>query len=157
MAMATTIQSFLISTCLLIFRVLVVNFGLFFQSTVAVACQVLFLAVYPFSKKSFRQLMFYLMRSWSGNLVLLIQWFAPTTFVLTFDKSCGSLSDNIQHTENGVCINMPERVVLTSNHQVSNSRRKERPLTCANRPMQTGFIFGAWLTLLKLMDTSRSF
>lgn len=110
-------------------QILVVNFGLFFQTTVVFGCQLLFLVIYPNSKKTFRKIMLYLMRLWSQNLVLLIQWFAPTTFVLTFDKSCGPLSDNIQHTEKGIHLHMPERVILTSNHQVKKKKKRKLVVT----------------------------
>ncbi|KAF1797084.1 hypothetical protein FB192DRAFT_1291526 [Mucor lusitanicus] len=61
------------------------------------------------------------MRTWSENLVLLIQWFAPTKCIMTFDESCGSMQDIVQKDVKTGDVNglvFPERIIVTSNHQI---------------------------------------
>lgn len=59
---------------------------------------------------------------WSQNLVALVQWFAPASVVMTFDKkSCGDLEDVVQKdTKSGDISKLlfPERIIVTANHQV---------------------------------------
>ncbi|GAN10062.1 hypothetical protein MAM1_0317c09597 [Mucor ambiguus] len=62
-----------------------------------------------------------MMHLWSQNLVVLIQWFAPTNFVMTFDESCGSMQDIVQKDTKTGDVNgliFPKRIIVTSNHQI---------------------------------------
>lgn len=119
-----------------IMQILFVNFGLFFQSTCCVLGQLFSLFIYPFSFKLYRQYIAFMMRTWSENLVLLIQWFAPTKCIMTFDESCGSMQDIVQKDVKTGDVNglvFPERIIVTSNHQVNINRRHfscARMLTC---------------------------
>lgn len=102
-------------------QILFVNFGLFFQSTCTVLTLLLSVLIYPFSFKRYRQFIAYAMRAWSLNLVALIQWFAPANIMMTFDSNCGNMDDIIERnlsTENISKLMLPERLILTANHQV---------------------------------------
>lgn len=108
-----------------IMQILFVNFGLFFQSTCCVLGQLFSLLIYPFSFKLYRQYIAFTMHAWSQNLVALIQWFAPANLVMTFDQSCGSMQDIVQKDTKTGKVNgfvFPERIIVTSNHQVNTSR-----------------------------------
>ncbi|KAI8057545.1 uncharacterized protein B0P05DRAFT_559678 [Gilbertella persicaria] len=101
-----------------LFQILVVNFGLFFQSTTVVLTQLFSLCIYPFSYDYYRMFIGYTMRMWSQNLVAIVQWFAPADIVFTVDPSCGSIvkKDEQGHTR----LVLPQRAIFTANHQVSN-------------------------------------
>lgn len=103
-----------------ILQILFVNFGLFFQSTCVVFTQLFSLFIYPFSFKNYRHFISYTMRMWSQNLVALVQWFAPANIVMTFDESCGSLSEIIKDGD-VASLTFPERIIVTANHQVKSN------------------------------------
>ncbi|GAA5807820.1 hypothetical protein MFLAVUS_001199 [Mucor flavus] len=61
------------------------------------------------------------MRMWSQNLVALVQWFAPSDIVMTFDQSCGELDDIIRKdskTGDITSLVFPKRIVAIANHQI---------------------------------------
>ncbi|KAI9366650.1 hypothetical protein BD770DRAFT_417390 [Pilaira anomala] len=61
------------------------------------------------------------MRMWSQNLVALVQWFAPSDIVMTFDNSCGDLNDIIQKdskTGDITSLIFPKRIIAIANHQI---------------------------------------
>lgn len=58
---------------------------------------------------------------WSQNLIALVQWFAPSDIVMTFDNSCGDLNDIIQKdskTGDITSLIFPKRIIAIANHQV---------------------------------------
>lgn len=106
-----------------IIDILIVNFGLFFQSTCVVFTQVFSIFIYPFSYKHYRRFIGYTMRQWSQNLVAIVQYFAPTDLVFTFDDSCGESMDEILlKDEKGMVkgLSFPNRIIAIANHQVSS-------------------------------------
>jgi hypothetical protein len=63
------------------------------------------------------------MRQWSQNLVAIVQYFAPTDLVFTFDDSCGESMDEILlKDEKGMVkgLSFPNRIIAIANHQVSS-------------------------------------
>ncbi|PHZ15791.1 uncharacterized protein RHIMIDRAFT_198584 [Rhizopus microsporus ATCC 52813] len=101
-------------------QILFVNFGLFFQSTCIVFTQLFSLILYPFSYKLYRQFISYTMRMWSQNLIALVELFAPSEYVLTFDKSCGPVQDILQSDDSNhiTGLHLPERMIVIANHQI---------------------------------------
>lgn len=112
-----------------IMQILFVNFGLFFQSTCIVFTQLFSLLLYPFSYKLYRQFISYTMRMWSQNLIALVELFAPSEYVLTFDKSCGPVQDILQSDDSNhiTGLHLPERMIVIANHQV---KKKSIPPVC---------------------------
>ena len=102
-------------------QILVVNFGLFFQSTCTVILLLFSVFIYPFSFKHYRKFISYAMNIWSQNLVALIEWFAPANIVMSFDSSCGNMNDIVTRdsaTGSISKLTFPERIIVTANHQV---------------------------------------
>ena len=66
------------------------------------------------------------MRVWHRHSVLLCQWFAPTTLVVSFEKEGpGRFTDDeieemVQKDAKGkvVALHLPQKMVLIANHQV---------------------------------------
>ncbi|KAF7724649.1 hypothetical protein EC973_000821 [Apophysomyces ossiformis] len=72
------------------------------------------------------------MRMWSENLVALVQFFAPSNLVLTFDESCScaartdgvkvlnDVEELLSRNEKGEIsgLSFPDRIIVTANHQI---------------------------------------
>ncbi|CAO3660005.1 unnamed protein product [Rhizopus stolonifer] len=60
------------------------------------------------------------MRAWSQSLVALVEHFAPTEFVFSFDKNCGPVEDIVQldSLNKIIGLNLPERMIAIANHQI---------------------------------------
>lgn len=103
-----------------IVQILFINFSLFFQSTCVVLTQFLSLLLYPFSHELYYQSISYTMRTWSQSLIAIVEYFAPTQFVLSFDENCGPVEDILQldDSKNVIGLNFPERMIAIANHQV---------------------------------------
>ncbi|CAO3614333.1 unnamed protein product [Cunninghamella echinulata] len=122
-------------------NILVVNFGLFYQSTCVVFAQYLSLPFYYFNWSLYVQYIAYTMRIWSQSLIAVVQYFAPADLVLTFDKSCINNNNSIQNSttttttktetpaaadklfelnNQGVLkkLFLPKRIIVTANHQI---------------------------------------
>ncbi|CAO3621146.1 unnamed protein product [Cunninghamella blakesleeana] len=112
-------------------NILVVNFGLFYQSTSVVFAQYLSLPFYYFNWPLYVEYISYTMRIWSQSLIAVVQYFAPADLVLTFDKSCINKEDNttpaVKSMDHLLELNkqgdlekllLPERIIVTANHQI---------------------------------------
>lgn len=118
-------------------NILVINFGLFFQTTCVLLGQILSLPLYYFGPRHiYLGYITYVLELWSQTLVAVIQYFAPSSMVLTLDDSClrtdndtNSLSTTktldtlIQRNDKGdiTKLEFPERIIVTINHQVSTT------------------------------------
>ncbi|CAO3587450.1 unnamed protein product [Absidia cylindrospora] len=112
-------------------NILVVNFGLFFQTTCVLLGQILSLPLYYFGPRHiYLQYITYVLELWSQTLVAVIQYFAPSSMVITMDDSClrdsndinspsATLDTLIQRNNNGTITKLvfPERIIVTINHQ----------------------------------------
>ncbi|KAG0774980.1 hypothetical protein G6F22_013644 [Rhizopus arrhizus] len=60
------------------------------------------------------------MRTWSQSLIAIVEYFAPTQFVLSFDENCGPVEDILQldDSKNVIGLNFPERMIAIANHQI---------------------------------------
>lgn len=139
-----------------VFKILFINFGLFFQSTCVVFTQLFSLLLYPFSYKRYRQFIAYTMRAWSQSLVALVEHFAPTEFVFSFDKSCGPVEDIVQLDGSNkiIGLNLPERMIAIANHQVQ-TLITDFFLNTKKRFMLIGFTFGALHIWRACMEPSK--
>lgn len=98
----------------------IVNGGLFLQSTCTVLAQLLSLFLLPFNRALYLSYISYTMRMWSQNLVALVQYFCPTTFVLTCDENCFdkmATEDVFGASHTGLAF--PDKIVVMANHQVN--------------------------------------
>lgn len=144
---------------------ILVNGYLFLQSTCVVLVQLLSLLLRPLSYGAYRYFISYTMRMWSQNLVALVQYFAPSSLVLTFDDSCFLKQDDMlgetkvvlrDNTGRITGLSLPERTIVMANHQVPytsgmclfwKTSCTVLKLSCAEkRYTPTGFTYGALRT-----------
>jgi hypothetical protein len=118
-------------------NILVVNFGLFFQTTCVLLGQILSLPLYYFGPRHiYLGFITFVLELWSQTLVAVFQYFAPSSMVITMDDRClpnnndtnlpsttTTLDTLIQRNNKGDIIKLefPERIIVTINHQVSTT------------------------------------
>ncbi|KAG0181268.1 hypothetical protein DFQ29_008877 [Apophysomyces sp. BC1021] len=114
------------------FSLVLVVGGLSLQSTVVVLVQLLSLFLWPFSADAYYSYIALTMRMWSQSLIAIVQLFAPSKLLVTFDDSCvrtakadgtvvrTDVQDLVIRNKQGdiVGISFPERIVVTANHQI---------------------------------------
>ncbi|KAI8066889.1 acyltransferase-domain-containing protein [Gongronella butleri] len=95
-----------------------VNFGLFYQSVCVVFGQTLGLPLYFFAEPVFRQYIAMTQRVWSQCLMAVVQFFAPSTFVLTLDPTVTDDPAVVEPKDSGFQLHMPDRMIVIGNHQI---------------------------------------
>ena len=97
----------------------VTNSTVFIQTCAVVSAQLFAFLLLPFSRAAFYNYLSFLMRQWANMLVGLLQFFAPSTFVMTMDNSCNGTGIVTRDKQGGVTgLSFPKRIIVTSNHQV---------------------------------------
>ncbi|KAI8145357.1 acyltransferase-domain-containing protein [Fennellomyces sp. T-0311] len=98
---------------------IVTNSTVFIQTCAVVSSQFFAFFLLPFSRAAFYGYLAYLMRQWVHVLVGLLQYFAPSTFILTMDSSCDGTDIVTRDKQGGVTgLSFPKRIIVTSNHQI---------------------------------------
>jgi lysocardiolipin and lysophospholipid acyltransferase len=91
------------------------------QSAMINLSQFIGLLLYPFSKGLYQAYIEQTQRCFGVLLVAITQFFAPSTFVVTTDESAKGLVK--KDWKNGrLFLDIPERIILTSNHQVCQGK-----------------------------------
>ncbi|ORX54408.1 acyltransferase-domain-containing protein [Hesseltinella vesiculosa] len=102
-----------------IVNILIVNFGLFYQSTCVVLGQLLSLPLLYTSRAWYLRYIAFTMNIWSQSLIAVVQYFAPAYIELTIDPAIAEQDKSIVELQDDeVRLRLPKRAIVTANHQL---------------------------------------
>ncbi|RHZ70587.1 hypothetical protein Glove_269g37 [Diversispora epigaea] len=98
----------------------VVFFGFYvFHCTLINLAQFSALLLWPFPNNLFHNFIIYTQRCYGNILVSMNQFFAPSKFIITVDKSAKNIVSTWSDGNNSKFeLDMPERLILMANHQI---------------------------------------